>query len=130
MRQTRFSALFIAVSLAAGCASIQPAREPFSDHLDEGARACVQWFDALDRAVEEAGVHDAGAHRIAAFPYLRADRYSASFRPVASRDAPRFEAWAERLRALDLEARKYELSNLPASSVEALHAGERQAAAA
>ena len=45
---------------------------------------------------------DAGAHRIPGHPYLRADRFTASFRPVAAQPGPAFDTWVSRLRELDL----------------------------
>jgi hypothetical protein len=74
--------------------------------------ACRQFLDAMDQAVDAAGVRDQGPPRVPGFPYLRVDRFLASFADEVVL-APRFDAWAERLARLDAEARRYELANLP-----------------
>jgi hypothetical protein len=91
--------------LLAGCAA-QGVQPP-------GAAAeCHRFFDALDRTVDEAGVRDQGPHQVPGFPYLRVDRFLASFSGEIQL-APRFDAWVTRLARLDREARAYEIANLP-----------------
>ena len=108
-------ALALAAVLAAGCASLDAPR---------GARGdCVDWYAQLDRAVDEAGVRDAQQARIDGFPYLRVDRALAALRTRASGSPAAFEAYVERLGALDLEARAHEIRNLrrpPANRAEAI----------
>ena len=113
-------ALLAAVTLAS-CATLE---RPFSDHLQSAAapvRDCAEWFVALDRAVEEAGVRDAQETRIAGFPYLRANRFMSALKERAVADAG-MQAFALRLAALDYEARKAEIANLPAEQLGALPA--------
>jgi hypothetical protein len=74
---------------------------------------CADWFTRLDDAVRRAGVGDAEAYRIPGFPYLRANRFLASFRQQAERNPLAFAAWEKDLRDLDARARGYELKNLP-----------------
>jgi len=103
----------LAFALLAGCASLDA---PQREHLaaGEGAvRSCAEWFRDLDAAIDEAGVRDAAAYRVPGYPYLRLDRFTASFAPQASQDARSFYAWLERARALDHAARRVELRNLP-----------------
>ena len=73
-------------------------------------------------------MRDAGAYRLPGFPYLRADRFLASFRDTASRDQQAFNAWVGHLRALDAGARDYELKNLPQQAFPVLDASDREAA--
>jgi hypothetical protein len=89
---------------------------------------CAQWFERLDETVDRAGVRDAGAYRIPGFPYLRTDRFSASFRDEVGRDPAAFDAWVERLRQLDATARAYELRNLPADFFGSLGVADRSSA--
>ena len=112
---TRWICAGLAASLAlvAGCAAV----EPYSDAPGTVAADCARWFPRLDEAVDRAGAPDAGAHRIPGFPYLRADRFSASFRYQAENDPAAFAEWVDRLRALDAAARRDELRNLPALSI-------------
>lgn len=92
--------------LSAACSTIQAPRtlEP----------TCAQWFDELDATIDRAHVGDAGAQRIPGFPYLRVDRFTASFRDQAGESPAAFAAWTARLKALDAEGHAYEIGNLPA----------------
>ena len=102
----------VVVVLLAGCAS---APGMFQDHLSapaEGEQACARWYQALDRAVYDAGVHDAQYTPVPGFPYLRTDRFTAASGALAEGDAA-MRAFAERLLELDLQARAFEIQNLP-----------------
>ena len=110
---TRSPASLIAgVALLAGCAG--PAMLPAaSDAPQDRLAACERWFAALDRATDRAAVRDAQAHRLAGHPYLRVDRFLASFAGQAGQSDPAYDAWTARLRALDFDARAHEIRNLP-----------------
>jgi hypothetical protein len=118
--------LLVAATLAAlsGCASIAPHSGPdFEAHLASEAlpvRSCAEWYRALDHAVDETGVRDAQFARVPGFPYLRVDRAHAAQRDRARSGEAALQALAERLLALDLEARRFEVDNLPAERVRAL----------
>jgi hypothetical protein len=86
------------------------------------ARACAEWFSALDQQVDAAGVRDAGSSSVAGHPYLRVDRFSASLRDLAAQSGAAFERGVERMRALDLAAREAELSQLGTASLAPLAA--------
>lgn len=103
MRETWWWLLLVILS---GCAApvVQPPGEAES--------GCRRFYAALDRAVDEAGVRDEGPHQVPGFPYLRVDRFLASFADEVD-DTPRFNAWAARLARLDREARAFEIANLP-----------------
>ncbi len=110
-------------ALAAGCASLEA---PFNRHLDSAAppvRECAGWFRLLDERVAEAGVGDAQEARVAGFPYLRASRLLAALRPLAETNEYALHALVDRMLALDLEARRYEIMNLPEGQI----AGQREA---
>lgn len=97
-------AVLAALALATGaCATLPPA-------LPEVA-ACQANYLGFDAKAAAADVRDGGASAIPGFPYLRVDRFLASFRHEAA-DGAAFEAWVERMRALDLAARAAELRNL------------------
>lgn len=116
--------LALATAALCGCASISPHSGPdFEGHLASEAlpvRTCAEWYRALDQAVEESGVGDAQFARIAGFPYLRVDRAHAAQRDRARSGESALQAFAERLLALDLDARRHELDNLPVERVRAL----------
>ncbi len=100
--------------LAGGCATLEA---PFDAHLASETpqvRECAEWFRMLDERVAAAGVRDAQDARVAGFPYLRVSRLLAALRPAAMSSEAALSALADRMLALDLEARRYEIMNLPA----------------
>ncbi len=130
MRMFRLAAMLAAAALA-GCAGLERA---FDAHLASevfGVRECAQWFEALDRAVDAARARDAQEARVEGFPYLRVNRLLASLRARATTPIEQ-RAYVERLRALDLEARSFEIANLPRALFDTLPdlhpAAERSAA--
>ena len=109
----------VLAALLAACSSLEA---PFSRHLESSSgpvRACAEWFASLDAQVSEAHVRDAQDTRIAGFPYLRVDRLLAALRPLAEADEHALRALVDRLLALDQEARRYEIANLPFSQAPA-----------
>jgi hypothetical protein len=88
---------------AAGCATLPPVIPEAAD--------CRANYLGIDERVERAGARNGGAHRIEGFPYLRSDRFLASF-VAEAREGSTFDAWVLRLRQLDLAARASELRNL------------------
>jgi hypothetical protein len=95
------------VLLSSACAT-QPPQATTGDD-------CRQFFAALDQRIAAAHVADGGAHRVEGFPYLRADRFLASFAGEVQEPA-RYAAWIEALRGRDLSARAAELANLDANA--------------
>lgn len=123
--QLRPAAAALAALLMAGCAALDA---PFSRHLESPAgpvRDCAEWFARLDARVTEARVRDAQDARIAGFPYLRTSRLLASLRPLAEKDDIALRALADRLLALDRQARRYEIMNLPGGQLPERAALER-----
>lgn len=102
-----------AVLLAAGCASVEVPERDNLEAADPAVQACAQWYRSLDESVDRAGVRDAEEHRVPGFPYLRIDRFGASLAERARADAAAFDAWTARMMRLDLDARRYEIANLP-----------------
>lgn len=98
------------------CASLPP---PVSDVTAEATRECRTFFAQIDGKIEAAGVRDGGAARVAGYPYLRADRFLASY-AEAAQDAGAFDAWVQRLRARDQESRRAELRNLGLADADAV----------
>ena len=98
------------VALFAGCAG--PAGTRFAAPLSKSA-ACADWYHKLDAVTRQAGVSDGGAHRLPGYPFLRSDRFLASFGDDVADNSAAFEAWVGRLAELDRDARAAELRNLP-----------------
>lgn len=105
--------------LVAACASQAPRPEAAPGTPAAERIACERSFAALDEAVAMASVQDAETARIQGFPYLRVDRFLMSYREQPM-SAVQFEAWVDRLQALDQRARQSELANLP-KAVRAAH---------
>jgi hypothetical protein len=105
------SILWLSALLLNGCAT-SPARPT---QISDGGPAgnCADFFASLDQQVAKAGMMDAGVFRVKDYPYLRANRFLASFREEAM-DRQAFSAWVDRMQVLDQEARSYEIANLPA----------------
>jgi hypothetical protein len=103
-----------ALAILTGCASVEAPPRTGHDDAPAATASCADWFSQLDATVDRAGVRDAGAYRIPGFPYLRVDRFLASFRERANENPRAFEAWISRLQTLDATAREYEIRNLPA----------------
>lgn len=121
------TALTILITFFAGCAEVG---QPLASDLASPAADCTRWFDRLDQTVDNAGVPDAATYRIPGFPYLRVDRFSASFRSEVKDDPAMFAAWVDRLRKLDGTARAYELRNLPPPFLSLLDIPDKDAAGA
>lgn len=129
--------LTVLIALLSGCATVQAPLKSDLAAADPQQQSCADWFQQLDATVDHAGTRDAGAYRIPGFPYLRLDRFSASFTAQAKRDPQAFGAWIARLEALDASARDDEIRNLPSrffpigdiDTPEAARARTRQCAA-
>jgi hypothetical protein len=125
--RTCLVAVFVLALPAAGCATLQdPIRANLAD-ANEAVAQCAAWYRAMDQRIDQAGVRDGGEYRIPGFPYLRTDRFSASYRTEALAGEDLFQAWTGRLLRLEARARAAELSNLPAGSLEDLAANRAQA---
>lgn len=105
-------ALAVALPVAiAGCSTVGSRPE-----TPDGDK-CLQLYTQVDARVAAAGVNDAGYYRIPGFPYLRSDRYSASYaQQIPTMDA--FWEWVGYLRANEDESREIELRNLKMTAQE------------
>lgn len=111
--------LFILMLLWAGCAMVPlPTR---SVHIGQSGAvgSCADFFASLDQRIEEAEVLDPGVFRVKDYPYLRVNRFIASFREEVDEKAALAE-WVDRMQAIDQDARKFEIANLPHSAVASL----------
>ena len=102
--------LLASLTVVAGCAG--PAATRPTAALSEAA-VCADWYHKLDAVARQAGISDGGAHRLPGYPFLRSDRFLASFGDDVADNTAAFQAWVDRLAELDREARDAELSNLP-----------------
>ena len=117
--------LFAGLVVAAGCATRLPVAGALAA---DTPGACERWFSSLDAVIDRDGVRDAEAARITGFPYLRVDRFLASFANVATQSEAAFATWIAHLRRLDREARAFELQNLAPAALPALQVTNAAAA--
>jgi hypothetical protein len=108
----RILVLALLALLLAGCAIIPvPTRSARIGGRD-ALGSCADFFADLDQRAAQAQVIDPGAFRVEGYPYLRVNRFLASFRTEVG-DTAAFAAWVDQMQALDQDARKYEIANLP-----------------
>jgi hypothetical protein len=101
----------------AGCALTPPVKTlPPTDPV---TARCVDLYSALDQVVAADGTTPSYPVRIAGFPYLRVNRFLASYRHWHL-DQTQFAIWLGHLAKLDLEARAIELASLPKAKTAAL----------
>ncbi|MDX8410496.1 MAG: hypothetical protein R8K46_01295 [Mariprofundaceae bacterium] len=104
-------ALTLVAGLLAACATLQ-APLPIAADTDAGQyQRCADFFSAFDRATRMNGTRDAQAAAIEDFPYLRADRFLASFSRQEMNDMA-FQTWVDQLQQFDTQARNIEMHNL------------------
>ncbi|MFO1351044.1 MAG: hypothetical protein U1F68_10390 [Gammaproteobacteria bacterium] len=112
-RQMARSVVVLGLVLALGACALNPPQPP---PADTPAARCLALYGKLDRAIAEAG--GGGPSRPApvhGFPYLRVDRFLASYRDQDLSGAA-LNAWLQRLADADLQARRIELQALPAQA--------------
>lgn len=110
--------LILAGAMAGGCAFVgAPVAE--RAHADAAAEKCYLFLRTADRLAAEQQVSDGMYARVAGHPFLRVNRFLASYsREVALPAQRRF--WLEQMRALDQHARTFEIANLDAAALATL----------
>ena len=78
---------------------------------------CRAKYEQMDARIDAAGVRDGSYYRVPGFPYLRTDRYAASFRDQVT-GLDEVAGWTRRMREFDQEAREFEHQNLGLSTEE------------
>jgi hypothetical protein len=109
-------ALVLALLISTGCAVLPTPSLVDRSTAPPQTIACADWYAALDTHTELAGVRDASAARIAGFPHLRVDRFTASLQdtlPLQTANPGAAAALVQRLQQLDIDARRAEIANLP-----------------
>jgi len=108
---TRIPGFLIPISLMflfAACSSLPQSSSPVA--------VCRSLIERVDLRIENKGVGDAQAAPIEGYPYLRINRFLASFEGGLN-TPDEFHEWVQRLRALDRDARQVELQNLGAANI-------------
>jgi hypothetical protein len=99
----------------AGCAAA-PRQVPA---VADGREPCLEVFRRIDEATARAGVGDGMAARVPGFPYLRVNRFLASYAGEDMSGA-RYTDWMSRMIALGSAGHAVELGNLPVDRAEEL----------
>ncbi len=102
----------MALSLT-GCAAHLAPPASIVDGAPLSVVSCRRLYSDVDAWVKDAAVGDAQSARIAGYPYLRIDRFLAADEVKPDAGSEDFDALVARLRELDLQARKFELQDLP-----------------
>ena len=115
----KYSLASIILFFCAGCTSF--SHKPITGDIasNEAFQECQLFFAKLDQAVQQSGVQDAFAARIKHYPWLRVNRFLASY-SKHDLDKNEFNAWIDRLQQLDLSARNVENKNLSSLTRESL----------
>jgi hypothetical protein len=109
-----------AFPLALFCAALAGCAVAPRQDVAAGPEAeCREVFRRADEAIAAAGVADGMAARVEGFPYLRANRFLASYAGEEMSEA-QFADWMNRMAALGREAHAVEVANLPVDAAEAL----------
>ncbi|MBR9984640.1 MAG: hypothetical protein KFF68_01905 [Desulfosarcina sp.] len=112
--------LMLWMLLHAGCAMWpEPTRSAHVGGTGPSG-SCADFFASLDGHAATADALDSGYSRVKHHPYLRADRFIASFRDDVE-DGHAFAAWVDHMQALDQSARQFELANLSDTDIAAMH---------
>ena len=117
MRRRFARTSFAAALIITGCAApervdVLSAQSANATRTPE--QRCEHAFALFDRVVAEAGVSDAEAARVTGFPWLRVNRFLASFRQEQLAD-PAALTWVDAMQHLAANARRVEFANLPAA---------------
>ncbi len=105
--------IFMPVLLAfllSGCAIIPAPTRSARVGGGDALGSCADFFASLDQRTADAQALDSGAFRVEGFPYLRVNRFLASFREEVG-DKAAFNTWVDRMGAIDQEARRFEIAN-------------------
>ena len=113
-----FSFIILLLIISQGCAAL--ISKQFAAERQRPPQLQF-FFEELDEAIDEAAVRDASGFIVHGFPYLRANRFIASFKNSLATDEQK-EYWVRWMQRLDLEARKKEIHNLPLAQIERLSA--------
>ncbi len=118
--------MIVGLSVLTGCATWPVPTRSQADRTQPAIAPCVAFFASLDDLAVSENVVDGGYARVKHHPYLRTDRFIASFAGQTD-DEHTFGAWIDRMQALDRSARAAEIANLSDTAVASMQpTGSRQ----
>ena len=110
------AASIVAAIGLAGCATpgdpydAPPAVEMLA--RQDGVGECMRQLRNFDSFIDAAGVRDVQAARVAGYPFLRVDRFTAGWQPASGDARAVADARYDRMAALDADGRRYEQANV------------------
>ena len=117
--RARSIAALLVLAGATACAPVTFRPTQLPQPVAPAAESCAEVLRSVDQAVVEAGTTDAMAAPVEGFPYLRVNRFLASYAQDDLDDA-QFRDWVARMAALALASYEIETANLPAKEKEKL----------
>ena len=132
--------------LSGGQGRVREAFSPGGSPDGFGVAWCTNLYEALEGQVRNRQVVDAGEQRLPGYPFLRSNRFLASFAPdfsaqleagkpaddgeratraAALLQTPAFRDWIGRLQQLDTHVRRLEVNRLPDESFPLYHLPNR-----
>lgn len=108
-RRAVFPLILVCMLVLGGCAGL--GRAPLPEDAPPDVHRCATLFERLDAAVNAHDVRDDEAHLVAGHPWLRVNRFLATYREEVR--GAGLDQWLERMARLDERARAHELANLP-----------------
>jgi len=111
----RCLAIFWLCLVAAACTKAPQSPSVISGNEHPEASRCNAVYATIAAEAQASATSDAEASKIPGFPFLRTNRFLASF-DTSDMNATGYRAWAERLRALALESYRVEVGNLESSA--------------
>ncbi|MEC4749039.1 hypothetical protein [Methylomicrobium sp. Wu6] len=112
--QTRSQIAVVLLPVMFGFGCTQPAMRV--EPLAPEENACLIWYQKLDKRLSDYELIDPSTAKITGVPFLRANRFLATFRTQSLTDTA-YAEWLERMRQLDASLRINETANLPPAAV-------------
>lgn len=110
-----------------GCGTLPRPTPPLVNYIQDPDSVCINDYTKLDSYVAGHGIADVQDRRIPGFPYLRMNRFLASFSDRPMTDVEE-ELWVKQLAQLDLGGRQVELGAIPLPELQRLvpHAADQE----
>ena len=124
--RSHISLLIIFGGIISGCATLtDPNLNPKELRSFKVSSAfCQSWSKRLDGVVQKSGARDFGASMVNDYPYLRVNRFLASFSSAVQGNTQLYADWIASMIELDQEGRRIEIKNLNEAGI-ALLGGDR-----
>ena len=112
--RSHISLLIIFGGIISGCATLSdPNLNPKElRSFKVSSVFCQSWSKRLDGVVQKFGARDFGASMVKDYPYLRVNRFLASFSSAVQGNTQLYADWIASMIELNQEGRRIEIKNL------------------